>query len=222
MTDSTDHKRTPRTPPKGRGTGRLTDQQEQFCREYVLDLNAKAAAIRAGYSPRTAGSQGIAVLRYSKSQARIMELQRERLERNRIDADFVLNRLVEEVNADAADLYDAAGCLKPVGEWPLAWRRGLVTSIRTVELYSGKEVIGEMKEVVLVDRARRLELLGRHVKVNAFSDKVTVGLDSPLQELFRQIAGNVIRPASERAKVIEHQPTAGKDGEAQPDEQPAP
>ena len=57
----------------------------------------------------------------------------------------------------------------------------------------------------MVDRARRLELLGKHIKVNAFSDKVTIGLDSPLQELFKQIAGNVIRPRDGAdAKVIDH------------------
>src|SRR4029077_9092786 len=105
---------------------------------------------------------------------------------------------------------DDDGRLLPVKQWPAVWRRGLVTTIRTTTLYgrgaNRSKEIGQQTDVVLVDRARRLELLGRHVRVNAFSDKVTVGLDTPLQELFRQISGNVIRPAAERQRVIEHEP----------------
>jgi phage terminase small subunit len=127
-----------------------------------------------------------------------------------VDSDFVLKRLLEEINADAADLYDANGELLPVPSWPVVWRRGLVSTIRTTTLYGRGEErgtpIGHQTDVVLVDRARRLELLGKHIKVNAFSDKVTVGLDSPLQELFRQIQGNVIRPRQE-SRVIEHDST---------------
>src|SRR5262245_29298251 len=44
------------------GSIRLTDQQERFCREYIIDLNAKQAAIRAGYSKRSVNSQGSQVL----------------------------------------------------------------------------------------------------------------------------------------------------------------
>ena len=96
----------------------------------------------------------------------------------------MLNRLVEEVNADAADVYGLDGCLLPVRKWP----------------------------------PRRLELLGKHIKVNAFADKVTVGPDSPLKELFKQIAGNVIRPASERVRLIEHDPAEPPQLEAPEDE----
>ena len=70
--------------------------------------------------------------------------------------------------------------------------------------------IGVQTDIVLADRTRRLELLGRHIAVNAFApDKVQLGLDSPLQELFKQISGNVIRPRVEqeaKAKLIEHNP----------------
>lgn len=76
---------------------------------------------------------------------------------NRVDADFVLTRLREEVNADAADLYDTADNLLPVRSWPKVWRRGLVSTIRTTKLCSrgaerGEE-IGETTDIVLVDRA---------------------------------------------------------------------
>jgi phage terminase small subunit len=132
-----------------------------------------------------------------------------------VDSDFVLHRLLAEVNADAADLYGPDGQLLPVPQWPEVWRRGLVSTIRTTRLYgrgADRETeIGVQTDVVLVDRARRLELLGKHIRVNAFAERVTVGMDTPLQELFRQISGNVIRPAQEM-RTIEHQD--GEEGDS--------
>jgi phage terminase small subunit len=189
----------------------LSARQEQFCREYLVDLNATLAAARAGYSKRTVQSQGSQQLMNPNIRARIAELQAARLDRNRVDSDFVLHRLLDEVNADAGDLYGQDGRLLPVKQWPAVWRRGLVSTIRTTTIYGrGAErgiELGEQTDVVLVDRARRLELLGKHIKVNAFApDRVQLGMDTPLQELFKQIAGNVIRPASEREPpLIEHQ-----------------
>ena len=55
---------------------KLTAQQDLFCREYVKDLNAKQAAIRAGYSAKNADRVGIDVLRYPQCIVRIAELRR--------------------------------------------------------------------------------------------------------------------------------------------------
>jgi phage terminase small subunit len=204
----------------------LTPLKDRFCREYVIDLNATAAARRAGYTPNTADSMGSMILGDSRVQARIAELQAGRLSRLQVDSDFVLTRLLEECNADAQDLYDADGRLLPVREWPAVWRRGLVTTIRTKELWGRGEdrgtQIGVQTDVVLVDRARRLELLGKHIKVNAFApDRVNIGLDSPLQELFKQISGNVIRPQVEKqGRLIEHEPTWEEASNDEEDTQP--
>jgi len=212
------------TPPKAQsmaGEARrrsLTPKQERFAQEYVKDLAPMQAAIRAGYSPKTAESQGSQVLRLAKVQARVAALQSARAARVEVDSDFVLRRLLDEVNADARDLYDPeTGELLPVPSWPEVWRRGLVSTIRTTKLYGrgderGTE-IGVQTDVVLVDRARRLELLGKHIKVNAFAERLQLGMDTPLQELFRQIQGNVARPAGE-IRVIEHQ---DDEGEADPE-----
>jgi len=194
----------------GHASRRLTPMQERFVQEYLIDLSPAKAAIRAGYSPKTADKQGSQVLALPWVQERIAAGKDRRAARVEVDSDFVLRRLLDEVNADAADLYDPeTGELLPVPAWPEVWRRGLVSTIRTTKLYGRGEdratEIGIQTDVVLVDRARRLELLGKHIKVNAFADRVQVGLDSPLQELFKQIAGSVIRPRDE-IRTIEHQP----------------
>lgn len=69
---------------------KLTAKQEQFCLEYMVDLNAKQAAIRAGYSKKTAAEMGYESLNKPHVAARIQQLMAERSERTLISADWVL------------------------------------------------------------------------------------------------------------------------------------
>ena len=64
-----------------------------FCREYLIDLNATQAAIRAGYSERTAKSQGSRLLTNANVLARIKELKDKRADELELDAYWVLKRL---------------------------------------------------------------------------------------------------------------------------------
>jgi phage terminase small subunit len=73
----------------------LTDKQEAFCREYLLDLNATQAAIRAGYSEATAASIGHENLTKPEIASRVRELMGARAERVQVDADWVLRRLLD-------------------------------------------------------------------------------------------------------------------------------
>lgn len=68
----------------------LTDKQEMFAKEYIVDLNATQAAIRAGYSERTAKSIGQENLTKPDLQAYIQQLMEERSKRTEITADMVL------------------------------------------------------------------------------------------------------------------------------------
>lgn len=72
---------------------KLTAKQELFCQEYIIDLNATQAAIRAGYSERTANAQASRLLANVKVSARIKELKDERAEKLELDAYWVLKRL---------------------------------------------------------------------------------------------------------------------------------
>lgn len=168
----------------------LTPKETRFVREYLKDLNATQAAIRAGYRAHTAKQAGSRLLSNVDVRAAIEEAKSERNERLQIDADWVLQRLANEADADMADLYDDNGSLLPVEEWPLIWRQGLVAGVETEELYEGegedRRNIGRVMKVKLVDRTRRLELIGKHVKVNAFQEQVEVkGLDKLADRLER-------------------------------------
>lgn len=76
----------------------LTDKQETFCQEYLLDLNATQAAIRAGYSEATANEQGSRLLANVSIASRVRALMAGRAERAQVDADWVLGRLLEISN----------------------------------------------------------------------------------------------------------------------------
>lgn len=75
----------------------LSVKQELFCQEYLIDLNAKNSAIRAGYSENTAQEQGSRLLSYVKVQDRIKELQSERLKRVQVTQDYVLKTIIDTV-----------------------------------------------------------------------------------------------------------------------------
>jgi Phage terminase, small subunit len=82
----------------------LTPRQQRFVDEYLIDLNATQAAIRSGYSARTAADIGRQLLRKTPVAEQIQSAQAKRSERVQIDADDVLRRWIEIANADPNDL----------------------------------------------------------------------------------------------------------------------
>lgn len=150
----------------------LTPKQEAFCREYIKDLSATQAAIRAGYSPKTAGSQGFDLLKKPEIAKAIQEAMQQRSERTKINADWMLKRLEQDASADLADLYDEKGQLKHIKDWPKAFRTGLVAGVETAQMGEAGEIT--VRKVRLADRARYLEMIGKHIDVGAFKDKLEV------------------------------------------------
>ena len=168
----------------------LTAKQQRFVDEYLIDLNATQAAIRAGYSEKSAGDQAAQLLGKTHIKAAIDAAKSARAEETKIDAAWVLKRLSDEATADVADLYDDDGNLLPVKQWPLIWRQGLVAGIDVEDLFEGRgedrERIGRVLKIKLSDRVRRLELIGKHIGVNAFQEVVQhKGLDGLADRMAR-------------------------------------
>ncbi|HVL12678.1 MAG TPA: terminase small subunit [Gemmata sp.] len=74
----------------------LTPRQERFVQEYLIDLNATQAAIRAGYSDKGATVRGSELLANRNVAAALAERQRQREERTAVTQDWALRRLVAE------------------------------------------------------------------------------------------------------------------------------
>lgn len=152
----------------------LTDKQESFCREYIIDFNAKQAAIRAGYAEGSAEVQGWRLLSYVKVQNRLSQLKEERNKRMEINADYVLKRLVEIDQMDVMDILLPNGEIKDVCDWPESWRK-TISSIDVVSAMNG-EGNGEamLKKIKWPDKVKNLELLGKHIKVQAFKEQTEI------------------------------------------------
>ncbi|MBB1228222.1 terminase small subunit [Pantoea pleuroti] len=156
----------------------LTDKQEMFCREYLIDLNATQAAIRAGYSEKTANRTGSENLSKPDIAQRIIDLKSERNERVEVNADYVLRRLVEIDEMDVLDILKDDGGLKVVHEWPKVWRTTLsgFDILTTVTNFDETTMENILKKIKWPDKLRNLELLGKHISVQAFREQTTTAL----------------------------------------------
>lgn len=155
----------------------LSVLKEAYCQEYIkCPENQTQAAINAGYSPNTAAKFASQNMRDERVQKRIAELMEERNKRNRVSADYVLMRLVEIDQMDVIDILNDDGSLKPIREWPKIWR----TTLSGFDLSSTIMNMNEdsietiLKKIKWPDKVKNLELIGKHVDVNAFKERLEV------------------------------------------------
>lgn len=146
----------------------LTPKQAAFAREYLVDLNATQAAIRAGYSERTAASVGFENLRKPKIADQIRRAMDARAERTEITADRVIAELAKIAFANLADYFHLTPFNDPVIDLSRATRDQLaaLTAIQVDDYTEGRgEDSREVKRVKIkmADKKAALELLGRHL-----------------------------------------------------------
>ncbi|TCD18262.1 terminase small subunit [Lelliottia amnigena] len=156
----------------------LTAKVEAYCQEYIkCPENQTQAAINAGYSHKTAGKFASQNMRDERVKKRIAELMEERNKRTRVSADYVLNRLVEIDQMDVIDILNDDMSIKPVSDWPKVWRQ-YITGFELADMFEGrgdeKELIGILKKIKWPDKVKNLELIGKHVDVMAFKERLEV------------------------------------------------
>lgn len=157
---------------------KLNPKQERFCQEYLIDLCATDAALRAGYSGKTAYSHGARLLKHGGVSKRIEALKKKRADKLEITADWVLRELLNIFNADLADIIDPEhNSLRPVHDWPEVWRK-LCPAISIEELYEGygadRHRIGELVKIKASDKAKWIKMIGDHVDIAAFAHNLKV------------------------------------------------
>jgi phage terminase small subunit len=158
--------------------GKLNAQMELFCQEILKDpRNQRQAAINAGYSVKTATQKAAGLMNLPKVVARIEALMEARNKRLRVSADYVLLRLVEIDQMDVIDILNDDMSIKPVSEWPKVWRQYL-TGFELADMFEGrgddKELIGILRKIKWPDKVKNLELIGKHVDVMAFKERIEV------------------------------------------------
>ncbi|ELK4834935.1 terminase small subunit [Pseudomonas aeruginosa] len=144
----------------------LTKKQRLFVDEYLIDLNATQAAIRAGYSTRRAAEIGYQLLQRPEVAQAIQAAMAERSRRTEVEADYVIRRLREIDEMDVLDILEDDGSFRSIRDWPRAWRQFL-SGIEIAELFEGRgddrRIAGVLRKVKWPDKLRNLELLSRHV-----------------------------------------------------------
>ncbi len=150
---------------------KMTEKQKRFCDEYLIDLNATQAAIRAGYSPRTAEQAASRLLSFVKVQDEISKEMAERSKRTGINQDRVLMEIAKMAFVNIGDVID----LDTAQVKPTATKEDLAC-IQSVKIKPTE--FGTEREIKLCDKKSNLELLGKHLGI--FKDKLELEADMEL------------------------------------------
>ncbi|KAA0970298.1 terminase small subunit [Aureimonas fodinaquatilis] len=146
----------------------LDGKRGRFVEEYLVDLNATRAAIRAGYSARSAEVTGHRLLRDAKIADAISNAQRDRSRRTELTVDRVLLELGRIGLSDIRGAFTDKGSLLP----PEEWTDDFAASVAAVEVISrntnekdedGRTVIEHVHKVRLWDKNSALEKIGKHL-----------------------------------------------------------
>lgn len=152
----------------------LTPKQAAFVAEYLIDLNATQAAIRAGYSERTAGSVGAENLTKPEIAAALAEAQQKRAERTEITQDRVLEEYAKLAFLDPRRFYDAEGRLIDIPDLPADVAAAISGMDIAVEKAgadeSGNPVFAQVRKIKLADKKGALDSVARHLGM--FNDKM--------------------------------------------------
>lgn len=163
---------------KDKKTG-LTPKQTLFCELVAFDPEMSLSdAYRSAYNcarmkAGTINRRANELVNSGMIAAMVATLRERRAKRVEIDADYVLRRLGEIDSLDVADILEDDGTLLPISKWPKPFRT-LVSAIDVAEISAGGNVLGLLKKIKLPDKVRNLELIGKHVDVQAFKDRVEI------------------------------------------------
>lgn len=167
----------------------LTKKQKLFVEEYLIDLNATQAAIRAGYSPETANEQGSRMLANVSIRNEIDKRMAERSRRTGINQDRILMELakIALVNPEKVVNFDEATIREDAQPEDLA----AIASVK-VKRFPTKDGEGIEREIKFYDKTKALDLAGRHLGM--FKDKVEISGSleiekTKLDDLIQQMRG---------------------------------
>lgn len=174
---------------------KMTAKQKRFCDEYLIDLNATQAAIRAGYSEKNADKIGSELLGKTRVSTYIKKRIEDRIKRTEVTQDFVIRELMEIASVKATDyarvIEKEATITTESGVIQLYDAKGNPVKYKTVEPILTDELTETQKKALAVikkgrdgfeikpyDKLRALELLGKHLGM--WTEKMELDADMEL------------------------------------------
>lgn len=141
----------------------LTSKQQRFVAEYLKDHNATNAAIRCGYSPKTANQQGSRLLANANISAAVAEKAEKQLEKAEVTAQKVLDEIARLAFSDVRGLFDENGNLKPIHTLDDK-QAAAIASLEVVKknAQAGDGQTDIVHKVKVWDKTKSLEMLAKH------------------------------------------------------------
>jgi phage terminase small subunit len=154
---------------------RMTEKQKRFVEEYLIDLNATQAAIRAGYKVDNAGQTATENLTKPYIAEAIEKALAERSRRTGINQDRVIQELAKIAFVNITDVVNSdCGILPDADKADLAAIESV--KVKTIQTKSGE--VGIEREVKLSSKLKALEMLGKHLGM--WNDKLDVNMNIPI------------------------------------------
>lgn len=158
---------------------KLNEKQKRFADEFLIDLNATQAAIRAGYAKASAHSQASDLLKNPKVVA-YLATKRERLQgKLEVTQERVLQELARIAFFDSGNLFDDAGEPIPLSSMDEDTRRAIV-GVELVTKGNDAMGYGEVQKIRLADKKGALDSLSRHLGL--FNDKLDLNVNKELAD----------------------------------------
>ncbi|WP_182425738.1 terminase small subunit [Dielma fastidiosa] len=153
---------------------KLTDKQKKFVEEYLIDLNATQAAIRAGYSVKDAKEQGYENLTKPHIKEAISKAIAERSRRTGISQDRVVNELAKIAFVNMLDVVDEEGKIRSTAS------EDDLACIESIKHKESSSINGDSteREIKIASKLKALELLGKHLGM--WNDKLDVNMNVPI------------------------------------------
>lgn len=174
----------------------LTAFEERFCHEYLIDLNATAAAVRAGSKATRPKEVGYQLLQKERVRARILQLMQERSQRTQIDADSVLLELAKIgfanmldyviVRKDGMAYVDLSRLTR---DQAAAIQEVTVDVLAVEEEPGGDKVPVKRVKFKLSDKTRALELIGKHLGMFPTTIKGSIHHTHSFEQALEEVLG---------------------------------
>lgn len=172
---------------------KLTPKQAAFVQEYLKDLNATQACIRAGYSKNGADVTGSQLLVNPRIRVALETALKDREARTQITQDRVLREFARIAFLDPRKLFSDDGSPLRITDLDDDTAAAVI-GLDVATIGNGDVGIGEVQKIKLADKVQALTQVGRHLGM--FNDKLNVGgqADNPLKLLLSEISGKSIGP----------------------------
>lgn len=173
---------------------KLTPKQQRFVDEYLINLNATQAAIKAGYSAKTAYAIGNENLSKPEIVAAISKAKAKRAAKTEITAERVLEELGRIAFANAGDFFNWGPdgiTIRDKGDLTREQQSIVAEVAQTTTKYGGSV------RVKLHDKMAALNLLAKHTGVDPNKVKLGIDPDDPLAALIKAAQGTALKPVAD-------------------------